>query len=231
VTITNNGNTNTIYHPTNMGEGGRKHAVVIWGNGTGATPSSYNVLLRHWASHGFIAAAANTTMSGSGAQMLAGLDYLTTENGRAGSKFFGKVDLANVAASGHSQGGGGANAAGRNARVKTIMPIEGIGGAVRSGLTAIILSGTADEVLGYQSQRNLYNGLTVPAAYAQAAGVTHMNVNQSIFRPTTLAWMKWQLEGDAAARGHFLGANCGMCQEGSRYWTVYLTNARLQALP
>src|SRR4051795_4345629 len=84
---------NTYFHPADLA--GEKHPVVLWGNGTSVTPACYVVLLTHWASYGFIVAAANTTNSGSGQEMLAGLTYLATANGQAGNKFYGAVDLAN----------------------------------------------------------------------------------------------------------------------------------------
>jgi hypothetical protein len=221
--------TNTYFHPTDLG-GGEKSPVIIWGNGTSVTPDCYTVLLHHWASYGIIAAAANTTNSGSGREMLAGLDYLTTANGQAGNKFFGSVDLANVGTSGHSQGGGGSIAAGRDPRVKTIMPIEGAGGGAfnRTGVTALVLAGSADTLVGTTGPTSFYNGLQVPGALAIATGATHFTVNNSVFRPATTAWALWQLKGDQTAKGQFVGANCGLCNNPA--WSTYRANAQLQAL-
>ena len=221
---------NTYFHPTNMGAGGEKHPVILWGNGTSVTPDCYTVLLHHWASYGFIAAAANTTNSGSGREMLAGLDYLTTSNGQAGNKFYGVVDLANVGTSGHSQGGGGSIASGRDPRVKTIMPIEGAGGGSfsRTGVTALVMAGDADTLVGTSGPTNFYNGLQIPAALAIARGATHFNVNNSAFRPATTAWALWQLKGDQTAKREFVGTDCGLCNNPS--WSTYRANARLQAL-
>jgi len=93
VTTQQSGAGHTIYRPVALGECGT-HPVLLWGNGTGATPAVYDTLLRHFASHGFIVAAANTTWAGSGTAMLGGLDYLTRQNSTAGSVFNGKVDLS-----------------------------------------------------------------------------------------------------------------------------------------
>jgi hypothetical protein len=162
--------------------------------------------------------------------MLAGLDYLTTANGQAGNKFNGKVDLANVATSGHSQGGAGSVAAARDPRVKTMMPIEGAGGGsvTNPRLTALVMAGQNDTLVGTSGPRGLYQGLTIPAAYAEAAGATHFTVNNAAFRPATTAWALWQLKGDQTAKAQFVGANCGLCN--NREWSTYLANARLQAL-
>lgn len=67
--------------------------MILWGNGTGASPSTYGSLLRHFASHGFIVAAANTSNAGSGDEMLDGLDNLTDFNDQAFSRFHEMVDL------------------------------------------------------------------------------------------------------------------------------------------
>src|SRR5215217_4953971 len=56
------GLTATFYRPAELGDHGGKSPVIVWGNGTGATPAAYDGLLRHWASYGFIVAAANTPL-------------------------------------------------------------------------------------------------------------------------------------------------------------------------
>ena len=73
----------TYYSPATLGQNGVKHPIILWGNGTGTTPPIYDGLLRHFASHGFVVAAANTSNAGSGNEMLAGLDNLTTFNGQS----------------------------------------------------------------------------------------------------------------------------------------------------
>jgi fermentation-respiration switch protein FrsA (DUF1100 family) len=230
-TITNT-STHTIHHPTVMGQGGEKHPVILWGNGTFVTPECYPVLLSHWASYGFIVAAANTTNAGDGTAMLAGLNYLTTANGEAGNKFFGVVDTANVGSSGHSQGGGGSISTARDARVKSIWPIEGAGGRAAlsrtSGLTVLAFAGENDEAVSPAGVTTFYDSLRLPAALAVAAGVDHFMVNNSVFRPASTAWALWHLKGDQTAKAEFVGANCGLCNDPA--WTTYRANAALQAL-
>jgi hypothetical protein len=221
---------NTYFHPATMTPG-TKLPVILWGNGTSVTPDCYVVLLHHWASYGFIAAAANTTNSGSGREMLAGLDYLTTANATAGNKFYGAVDLANVGTSGHSQGGGGSIAAARDPRVKTMMPIEGAGGGATtraSGVTALVFAGDADTLVGTNGPTSFFNGLQIPGALAIAKGASHFTVNNAPFRPASTAWALWQLKGDQTAKAQFVGTNCGLCN--SPEWSTYRANAKLQAL-
>ena len=97
----------TIFQPTVLGSGGCLNPVIVWGNGTFNTPSSYTALFNHWATHGFIVAAADTSNSGSGKEMLACLKYIIAQNTTAGSPFMGHVDVNHIASSGYSQGGAG----------------------------------------------------------------------------------------------------------------------------
>ncbi|MBN1170962.1 MAG: hypothetical protein JXA67_02205 [Micromonosporaceae bacterium] len=104
----------------NAATDGIKHPVIIWGNGYGTTTSAYDGLLKHFASHGFIVAAANTTNAGSGTEMLAGIDGI--KNVAAISS---AADLTRIGATGHSMGGIGSLKAAADKRVRTAFPLEG----------------------------------------------------------------------------------------------------------
>lgn len=86
-TSVNEGPSCTIYRPSTLGQNGVRHPIIIWGNGTGGTPSTYNALLTHWASHGFVVAAAQTTDAGSGIEMLNCLSYLQTEAAKSSGTY------------------------------------------------------------------------------------------------------------------------------------------------
>ena len=220
--------TNTFFYPTTLGPSGLKHPVILWGNGTFTTPDNYGALLRHFASHGFIVAAANTTNAGSGQEMLAGLNTLQTWNGQSGNKFFGKVDLTKVGTTGHSQGGGGAMAAARDSRVTTTFPLQPWLGNPAGRGTALYFSGQSDTVVSPQSVRDDYNQSSgIPAAYAELAGASHfIPANDAgAFRGPATAWARWQLMGDTNGRGLFVGATCGLCS--NPQWSAYVANARL----
>src|SRR5688500_15778664 len=51
----------TLFRPEQLGPGGVRNPIVVWGNGGGTTPSFYTTL-PHLASHGFVVIAANTTL-------------------------------------------------------------------------------------------------------------------------------------------------------------------------
>jgi Chlorophyllase enzyme len=226
--------TNTFFSPTNLGSNGcTTHPVILWGNGTSASVALYDGLLRHYASHGFIVAAANTSNAGSGTQMLQGLATLRNWNGQAGHRFNGRVDLANVGSTGHSQGGGGAINAAKDQGVKTTAPLQPWSGnqiGLQDSDTALFFAGASDTIVSPTSVRGRYTGVSIAAGYAELAGASHFVPlgNAGGFRGPSTAWFRWQLMGDATARGQFVGANPAMAS--NPQWTRYETNARLQAL-
>jgi hypothetical protein len=226
------GSTCTIYRPSTLGQGGVCHPIIIWGNGTGASPSTYAAVLTHWASHGFIVAAANTSNAGTGEQMLACLDYVVGQNNSSGSVYFRRVDVGHVGASGHSQGGGGTLMAGRDARITVTAPLEpytqqGFGGFQQSSIgqqrgSMFLMSGSADTIATPNpNQSRVYNGTNVPVFWGTLAGADHIvsgTGNISGFRGPATAWFRYHLMGDQSARNLFYGASCGLCTNGS--WTV-----------
>lgn len=219
----------TYYAPSDVGAGGVRHPVVIWGNGTFNTPSTYDAFLRHLASHGFIVAAANTSNAGSGREMLAGLDHLATKDGRRGDRFEGAVDLSRVAAMGYSQGGGGAMAAARDPRVDTtvaIQPWQGSTSGIR--VPTLYLAGSSDWVVSDRSvESDFEQSSGVPAAFGNLRGASHFEVlgDGGGFRGPATAWLRWFLMGDGLGRDVFVGARCTLCT--SSAWVEYRANARL----
>jgi len=230
-TSTNTG-TCTIFRPTVLGQGGVTHPVILWGNGTGASPANYSALLTHLASHGFIVAAANTANAGTGAEMLNCLTFVVTQNATAGSVLFQKVDVTRVGASGHSQGGAGTIMAGRDARVKFtaplqpyILPIPG-GGAFSNASIGqqrgpmFLVSGGADTIaVPATHQRPVFNGANVSVVWGTLAGATHFEAggNAGGFRGPVTAWFRAKLMDDASAARVF-PATCTLCTTAG--WSV-----------
>lgn len=98
-------------YPTFLGSYDVDHAIIVWGNGssTAANAScSYQTVLNHFASWGFVVVVANTGNPGNGGEMLDGLDTLIAANSDPLSAFYQKLDTTSIAAAGHSQGAVGA---------------------------------------------------------------------------------------------------------------------------
>jgi len=121
-----------VFYPEDLGGPSIKHPILTWGNGTGAVPAQYSVLLTHLASWGFVVVASTSPNTGTGTEMLAGEDYLVAANADAASLLYGSLDVDHVGAIGHSQGADGAaqallaaDAAGSIHRaIATLVPVE-----------------------------------------------------------------------------------------------------------
>ncbi|MCP4225203.1 MAG: alpha/beta hydrolase, partial [Actinomycetia bacterium] len=176
------GPTCTLFRPEILGEEGRKHPIILWGNGTTGFPAAYGPGLTHWASHGFVVAAANTGSAGTGEEMLACLEYLATEDTAPGSDYEGRLDLLRVGASGHSQGGGGALMAGANPSVVTTAPMApfvillGHDPASQSHQTGpmFLLSGATDTTAApLAHQKPVFDNSNVPVFWGTLSGAGH----------------------------------------------------------
>jgi hypothetical protein len=217
-----------IYKPRTLGQNGVRHPVILWGNGTGASPTTYSSLLSHWASHGFVVAAAETSNAGSGTQMLACLSYLQTEAGRSSGTYVGKLNLGRVATSGHSQGGGGSIMAGRDSRIAATAPIQpyviGLGHVSSSQSQQngpmFLMSGSLDTIAGpLLNQSPVYSRVNKPVFWGTLRSASHFEPvgNGGGFRGPTTAWFRYKLMNDNTARNQFVGTLCGLCS--SLSWT------------
>jgi hypothetical protein len=228
-TNANEGPSCTIYRPRTLGESGRRHPIIIWGNGTGASPSGYGALLDHWASHGFVVAAARTSNAGSGQEMLACLDYLVQQNGRSTGTYAGKLNVNRVGSSGHSQGGGGSIMAGQDRRVTVTAPFQpytlGLGHRSSSQSNQsgpmFLMTGGQDTIAAPSTNAlPVYNRANVPVFWGElnAAGHFEPAGNAGGYRGPSTAWLRFHLMGDMNAQSTFYGTSCGLCT--NRAWTV-----------
>ncbi|MEU7700020.1 acetylxylan esterase [Streptomyces sp. NPDC039028] len=225
----------TFYHPRTMGRSGERHPVVIWGNGTGAVPGVYSGLLRHWASQGFIVAAANTPTSNFAISMRAGIDVLERRNADSSSPFHGKVDLDHIASAGHSQGGAAAVNAAVDPRVDTAVPIQP-GPLTDPDLMdepVFYLAGQRDLTVWPALVKALYRDTGhAPAVYGEIRGAGHLASvgDGGDFRAPTTAWLRYWLLGDENARGMFFGPDCGYCADDDT-WSGWDRNAEALRIP
>jgi hypothetical protein len=223
----------TILRPATLGENGVKHPVIAWGNGTGGFVGVYTWILSHWASHGFIIAAANTGSAGTGNEMIGCLDWVEQQNGVAGSVFEGKVAVGRAGASGHSQGGGGTLMAGRDARILATAPVmpytqQGFGGFDQASIplqkgNMLLLSALGDTIAApAQNQAPVFMQTNVPVFWGTLASGNHVTFslggNPGYLAPTT-AWFRLHLMCDDSARPMFYGQSCTLCTDTAN-WTV-----------
>jgi pimeloyl-ACP methyl ester carboxylesterase len=218
------GDTCTIFRPIDLKAGAR---VILWGNGTGTQPVDYAALLQQLASYGFVVAAANTPNAGSGAEMLRCLDWLTAENVREGSAYKGKLDLAKVGATGHSQGGGGTLMAGRDPRVTVTAPLMPAGRGDPSVTASqqhgpmLLLSGGMDGLAPPErSQKPVFEAAKTPVTWMTYKTAGHLAPMEDggPYRAALTAWFLYQLDGDAKAGAMFTGEACGYCTDND--WVI-----------
>jgi hypothetical protein len=210
-----------LYYPSNLGNGGYKHPIVTWGNGTNAVPSQYSGLLNRLASWGFVVVASTSKTTGKGTEITAGANYLVAQNGVSTSPFFNKLDTTAVAAVGHSQGAGGSTRAtiANPALIKTLVTIALPAQAwVSAGdeynpaqitRPVLFLGGANDWLISSPSTNTgYYNQVPGPAAVAVLKGADHNTIQGTggKFPAYITAWLLYQLKGDALARGAFVGS-------------------------
>ena len=201
-----------MYRPSNLDQG---HPVILWGNGTGASPGVYSGGLEHWASWGFVVIAASTSNPGSGEEMLGCLDYLED------SSLASSIDFSNVGASGHSQGGGGTIMAARDDRITATAPMQpyilGLGHETSSQrqqtAPMLLMSGGSDAIAGSTlNQAPVFRRVDVPVFWGTLDGASHFETTGDFggFKPLSTAWFLYQLKGDQDAGELFTGP-CTAC--------------------
>lgn len=221
-----------VFHPVNMTDG--RHPLVVWGNGTHASPASYRDLLEHWASHGFVVAAAMAPNAGRGVEMRQCMTALLDENIRSGSVFLNKIDPSRIGVAGHSQGGGGALMLGRDLRVTTTIAIQpyilGLGhnlsASAHQNGPVLLLSGADDLTSSPETnQQPVFEQANVPVTWLTLRGATHMAPMSTggSYRGPMTAWLRWHLLGDKQAARLFEGDNCVLCLD--ERWTVRRKNS------
>ncbi len=208
----------TIYYPRQM-DGG--HPIITWGNGTSAPTVTYSSFLRHLSSWGFVVIATNSTMTGSGDEMMEGVDYLIRQNRTPGSTFYGKLDTQKIATTGHSQGGYGAINAASESIVKTTVPIApGPGNIGDVDCPIFLIAGSEDDIVQASMVRSLiYLRAKAPTIFGIAEGMGHLDFmgDMGNARGYITAWFMYQLKGDTNAGQAFVGS-CELCSDSD--WKV-----------
>lgn len=215
----------TMFRPMMLTQ---RHPVITWGNGTGTTPPTYRALLNLYASHGFIVIASNSmnVAMGTPPPMLDGVTWVLEQDMTMGSALFGHVDRDRIGATGHSQGAFAASTAGKDARIKTIAPIETLGANAGLHGPALGLCGSMDTTVPCSGNMRSFNAISdQPVMYAELKSADHTNW---IFSPggtlnpyyvITNAWFRVHLMNDTALRPMFYG-ECTICKDTATWITM-----------
>jgi dienelactone hydrolase len=220
--------TYTIVRPETLGEDGFLHAPIIFGPGIGGPVASMMDLLERIASHGFVIIGRQLDGGPGSAEndrrMIAGLDWLIEQNTTAGSVFEGALDVEHAASMGYSVGGTGAVDIGAHEAIVTVVSIHGHSADAELHGTVLLLGGTEDVMRDGQSWlAPTYEASQVQTLFSLVDGANHGypsrtvdGVQSGVEAPAMIAWLRYWIYNDQAARGYFFGVDCVMC---SSPWT------------
>ena len=219
----------TLLYPTQLGQNGLKHPIVVWDNGAGQTGLSiYGALLQHIASHGFAVYAAYSATD-QGTELTDGLDWMIKQAGTSGSPFYQKLDTTKTAAMGHSQGGIATFAIAADPRLSTTIHLSGgtnpmiaqghateanlhhpaafmCGQEPTAGQDGLTAGDTASPWCAYD-----YDHVTVPVFLVQIQGASHITA-PGMTLGACAGWLRWQLMGDTTMRAMFAPTpSCSLC--------------------
>lgn len=211
--------------------------VLVWGNGGCALDSGrYRGFLSTVASHGFVA-IATATIEGEESRraniedLRPAIDWVETENARADSPLFGKIDTDQIAVMGTSCGGYMAIELGSDPRIDTIGVFNsGVQDADREDRSpssptpdalprirgpVLLVNGHERDFLMDES-RDTFDALDhVPAFYGARHNAGHSG---TIFHPgggefanVAVGWLKFHFKSDEGAGRMFVGPYCDLC--------------------
>ena len=207
------------YYPAGLAESSGQYPVVVMVNGTGVGASKYPAVFEHLASWGFIVVGNDDPSTCTGDSADATLAWLLNENADPNSRFYQKVDQANIGVCGHSQGGVGVfNAVNANPRsgmyrcAVSLSPTDiELAAALHmdydpspTKLPVLVLAASDGDVIQLDGLQKLYSGMDAPRAMARRTGVGHGQMLYTADGYVT-AWFMWLLQGDETAARAFTG--------------------------
>ncbi len=245
----------TIYRPRDLSSFGetQKLPILLWGNGACAnTTEEHKNFLNEIASHGYVVLAIGlldqienrdetSRQKTQASQLLTALDWIISENGRAGSRLVGKVDAAKVAALGMSCGGLQAIEISPDPRICTTVvcnsgvlpnpsPLPGMPALKKDTLTKLhgpvlyIMGGPSD--IAYKNAMDDFSRVNhvpiVMTNFDVGHAGTYARPHGGEFTPVALAWLDWQLKGELDKSKVFLGEESQLKKDPD--WTVETKN-------
>jgi hypothetical protein len=206
-----------LFRPAELGKGGLRHPVFVWGCGGQSTPTTYADQLQRIASHGFVVIAEVSEIGDNGAPLRAAIDWISAQNERPDSPFFKHVDTSKIGLGGHSIGSANSFLVGEDPRLTTTIHIAGgslddvnspfatttgMGGKRLVHPVAYICS-MSDIFGNVEKTTKDYDNTRVPAWMTVMNGVDHVGAARSGL-PATIAWLRWHLAGEVERRSAFL---------------------------
>jgi hypothetical protein len=214
------GNSYDLFYPTQLGADGFKHPILTWGNGTGGKPSDVKGVLDQLTSWGFVIIASTSGWTGTGNEMLIGVQDLVSLNSDPSSMFYNKLNTDEVGAIGASQGAGGTVRATVHSGglIKCAVPISlpaeiwvsqpDTFNPAQLNVPVLFLGGSNDWLIAPPwAIWKYYNEVPDATAMLVLNGADHATIAIAPdgYLGYITAWLMYQLQGDQYARGAFVG--------------------------
>lgn len=171
--------------------------------------------------------------------LIAAIDWAVAQNADSGSPYYQRIDTQAIAASGYSCGGAQAMRVAADPRVKTLVMMnsglfkdgESAGipemdvrkAALKSLHTPVLYVIGGETDVAYGNSKDDFSRIDhVPVFLANLQGVghggTYWEPNGGKAAAVAVAWLDWQLRGDARASRTFKGKDCTLCTD--KGWAV-----------
>ncbi len=222
-----------IYYPNEISHSDKVWPVIIVSNGTGVKASSYKAWFEHLASWGFVVVGTEEEYSWNGfsSEMCLRLMMNVNENeeieGWEENPFYQHLDLENIGAVGHSQGGAGVinaitdtqhadmykaafSASPSNKELSHALEWDYDASKIDIPICFMSSTGEADEglVVSGEQLRDIYDDVTadITKVIARRNDANHGDMLYYADGYMT-AWFCWILQGDMDAAKCFVGDN------------------------
>ena len=226
-----------VYRPSNLGDSGYCHPILIWANGYRDNPEQnppdcivdsganrwcgqYLPLLNHLASHGFVVVAPLSTATAEGDPLptIAGLDWILEQAEDPSSAYYQRLDTANIGQLGHSYGGMSTCMSASEPRYKALATICGTRALSGVHTPMLFFCGGNDTTVRCNGVRDTFLSVTTqPAFFLNELNADHGSwVYQGangVSLSSAAAWFRVHLMNDTANRKYFYGPNCTFCTD------------------
>ncbi|MBN2037491.1 MAG: hypothetical protein JW768_12180 [Chitinispirillaceae bacterium] len=224
-------NTVAIFRPAaaKYGQGGVKHPLIVWGNGSTNTVDIWQGFLSRVATYGFVVVAPEQTQV-TADHMNQAIDYVLRLANDPASKDYGKIDPTKIGSTGYSLGGMGAITVGSNARITSTFFFASNGNVRNLKAPWAVIGGDQDAIFNWDALSTAVTGSTQPAFGAALAGIDHNRVAGSAkAQEAYIGWMRWRFMGDGAGRDMFVGSACKICTDAA--FSGVVKSANFDLLP
>jgi hypothetical protein len=226
-----------VYRPSNLGESGYCHPILIWANGYRDNPEQnppecvvnagsnqwcgqYGPMVNHLASHGFVVVASLSTATAEGdpRPTTAGLDWILEQAEDSSSPYYHRLDTSKIGQLGHSYGGMSTCMTADDPRFSALATICGTSQLSGVHTPMLFFCGGNDSTVTCSGVRNTFLTVTdQPAFFLNELDADHgswvYEGPGGVSLSSAAAWFRVHLMGDSENRKYFYGENCEFCSD------------------